>query len=93
MIPDLAVEVISENDKAWDVLEKVRAYLDAGTRAVWLIYPNLEVVHVFESFTQIRVLTRADVLDGGVVIHGFRLPLDLLFQGEKAEEDAEDVGD
>ena len=91
IIPDLPVEVISKNDTAWEVLEKVRNYLGAGARAVWLIYPNLEVVHVYESFTQIRILTRTDVLGGGDVIPGFRLPLDVLFQGETAEEAADDT--
>ena len=51
IVPDLAVEVISEYDTAWDVLNKVRVYLDAGTRCVWLIHPNLEVIPIFDSFT------------------------------------------
>jgi Uma2 family endonuclease len=93
IVPDLAIEVISEHDTAWEVLKKVRVYLDAGVRAVWLIYPNLEVVHVYSSFTQIQVLTRDDVLDGGEIIPGFRLPIGLLFVGEIAEEDAMDPED
>ena len=93
VIPDLPVEVISKNDTAWEVLTKVRTYFEAGSRAVWLIYPNLEVIHVYSSFTQIRILTRADILDGGDVIPGFSLPLETLFQGEAAEEDADDPAD
>ncbi len=85
--------MISKNDTAWEVLEKVRAYLEAGARAVWMVYPNLELVHVYESFTSVRVHTRQDDLEGGEVISGFRLPLDLLFQGEKAEEDLDDPAD
>jgi Uma2 family endonuclease len=93
VIPDLPVEVISKHDTAREVLTKVRTYFEAGSRAVWLIYPNLEVIHVYSSFTQIRVLTRADILDGGDVIPGFSLPLETLFQGEAAEEDADDPAD
>jgi Uma2 family endonuclease len=93
VIPDLPVEVISKNDTAWEVLTKVRTYFEAGSRAVWLIYPNLEVIHVYDSFARIRVLTRADVLDGGDVIPGFRLPIETLFEGEAAEEDSEDEAD
>ncbi len=87
VIPDLAIEVISKSDLAWDVLAKVRHYLDAGVRAVWLVYPKEEVIHIYESFANIRVLTRADELDGGDVIPGFRLPLASLFE-EEAEGEA-----
>ena len=93
IVPDLPVEVISKNDTAWDVLAKVRAYFEAGSRAAWLVYPSLEVVHVFDSFTKVRVLVRGDVLEGGEVIPGFGLPLETLFQGEPAEDDADDAAD
>lgn len=58
--PDLAVEVISPNDKAFDVLEKVHEYFAAGVRQVWQIYSQVEQVWIYESPTSIRVLTRAD---------------------------------
>ncbi len=90
IIPDLAVEVISEHDTAWEVLTKVQVYFEAGVRAVWLIYPNLETIHVYDSFKHITVLTKEDVLDGGEVVPGFRLPLTVLFAGEPAEEDEAD---
>ncbi len=93
LIPDLAVEVISEHDTSWDVLAKVRDYFEAGVRGVWLIYPNLESIHVFDSFTQIHVLTKEDTLDGGDIVPGFQLPLALLFAGEPADEDdSESIG-
>ena len=54
---------------------------------MWLVYPKVEVIHVYETFSQIRVLTKDDILDGGNVIPGFRLSLAELFRGEPAEED------
>jgi Uma2 family endonuclease len=90
LVPDLAVEVISENDTAWEVLTKIGVYFEAGTKAVWLIYPNVETIHIYNSFTQIRVLTKQDTLEGGEVIPGFRLPLELLFAGEAPEGDESD---
>ena len=89
VVPDLLIEIISKTDESREVLEKVREYFDAGARAVWLVYPSLEVFHVFDSFTQIRVLTRADVLEGGALIPGFRLPLSDLFQEEAEAPDEE----
>ena len=85
VIPDLAVEVVSPTDRAEAGLDKVREYFEAGVRLVWVVFPKLRVVHVFESFTTIRVLTRADALDGGAVVPGFRLPLASLFEDETDE--------
>lgn len=38
--PDLAVEVISANDTAADVLATIDIYLEAGTSQVWVLYPQ-----------------------------------------------------
>ena len=37
--PDLAAEVVSPGDGAIAVREKVRHYLEAGARVVWVVYP------------------------------------------------------
>jgi Uma2 family endonuclease len=83
VVPDLAVEVVSPTDRAEASLDKVREYFEAGVRLVWVVYSKLRVVHVFDSFTTIRVLTRVDDLDGGEVVPGFRLPLATLFEEEE----------
>jgi Uma2 family endonuclease len=85
VVPNLAVEVVSPTDRAEAALDKVREYFEAGVQLAWVIYPKLRVVHVFESFTRIRVLTRADDLDGGALLPGFRLPLAALFEDETEE--------
>jgi hypothetical protein len=74
------IDVVYPTDEAWDVLAKIRQYFRVGVRSVWLLYPNLEVFHIFDSFTRIRVLTRDDILDGGEVIPGFQVPLSLVFE-------------
>jgi Uma2 family endonuclease len=38
--PDLAVEVISANDTASDVLATIDIYLESGTSQVWVLYPQ-----------------------------------------------------
>lgn len=83
VLPDLAVEVVSRTDEAWDVLAKVREYFDAGVRMVWLVYPNLELIHVYHAFDRIEVVARSQTLDGGAVVPGFRLPLVDLFLEEE----------
>jgi Uma2 family endonuclease len=80
VVPNLGVEVVSPTDRAEDLLERVEEYFQAGMEVVWVVYPRRRIVHAYDSLTQIQVVTRADELDGGEVLPGFRLPLALLFQ-------------
>lgn len=82
VVPNLAVEVVSPTDPAEDLLEKTEEYFRSLVELVWIVYPVQRVIHVYESFTRIRVLTRNDELDGGTVLPGFRLPLTALFEEE-----------
>jgi Uma2 family endonuclease len=79
VLPNLVVEVISPTDLAEDVQVKVVEYFQAGVSLLWVIYPRTRQVHVYESLSSIRGLSRADELDGGKVLPGFRLPLTELF--------------
>lgn len=45
--PDLAVEVVSPNDTAYEVETKVQEYLEAGVPLVWVVYPNTRGIHVY----------------------------------------------
>jgi Uma2 family endonuclease len=71
--PDLTVEVVSPTDLANEVMEKLMEYFEAGVRLVWIVYPHLERIYVYQSPNQVRVLTRSDVLDGGNVMPGFQV--------------------
>ncbi len=46
-VPDLAIEVVSPNDKASEVLEKIGIYLDKGTEQVWVAYPGSQSLHQY----------------------------------------------
>lgn len=84
VLPELAVEVVSPNDLVDELMEKVKEYFDAGVTRVWVVYPRLEIVHVYETFTQIVVLTRQQELTGEPFLPGFRLPItDLFPSGEE----------
>ena len=80
MPPDLAVEIVSPTDRAEAALTKIREYFDSGVRLVWAVYPELRVIHVFESFTSIRVVAPDGELVGDEVVPGFRLPMATLFE-------------
>jgi Uma2 family endonuclease len=80
VVPDLAVEVTSPTDRAEDQREKILEYFQAGVRAVWVVYPRLKIVDVYESPSRIQVLTDADTLRGDPVLPGFELPLARIFE-------------
>ena len=77
--PDLAVEIVSPSDRMSDITRKVIDYLDAGTRLVWVIDPSTRTAAVHRGRGDVLMLREDDMLVGGDVLPGFRLPLvDLL---------------
>lgn len=78
--PDLAIEVVSPSDTKSQVELKALAYLDAGTRCVWVLEPVSQTVTVYKSETDIKTLTRDDTLTGDDVVPGFSCPVELLFE-------------
>ena len=78
--PDLAVEIVSPTDIQYRVIEKAFAYLDAGTRLVWVIEPVGKTVTVYRSKTDIRMLTYEDTLTGEDVVEGFSCQVAQLFE-------------
>ncbi len=55
--PDWALEVISPNELAKDVDQKIEDYLQAGIRLIWVIYPDTRRVYVFRPNKQVSRLT------------------------------------
>lgn len=78
--PDLAVEIVSPRE---DALKKAYEYLRAGTKIVWSVYPDIQVVHVFrlaeDGNPSWRVYRMDDVLSGEDVLPGFDLPVSTIF--------------
>ena len=77
--PDLAIEVISPTDVGRASMDKMVEYFTAGCKAVWIVWPNLEQVHVYDSPTSVRIFAQGDVLEGDPVVPGFRLAIAVLF--------------
>ena len=78
--PDLAVEIVSPTDRHYAVTEKAFAYLDAGTRLVWVIEPVGRTVTVYRSETDFTLLTCEDTLTGEDVVEGFACRVAQLFE-------------
>jgi Uma2 family endonuclease len=70
--PDLAVEVISPNDKAEVLEEKLDDYRRVHVPLVWVIYPDLRKVKVYRNEGPTTDLREDDELSGEDAIPGFR---------------------
>lgn len=73
--PVLAVEVLSLNDRAGQVLAKVDDYLRSGVRVVWLIDPESRTVRVYRRNLPTTNLAADDEMTGGDELPGFRCPV------------------
>jgi Uma2 family endonuclease len=79
VVPDLAVEVLGENNTLGEMARKRDEYFRAGVRLVWEIDPRARTVRVYTAPNQVQDLTANDTLAGGAVLPGFSLPLAQLF--------------
>ena len=80
--PDLAVEIVSPDDTAKEVADKVAAYLAARAPRVWVVRPEGQTVTVHTQGGDVRTLGLGDLLtsdDAGFEVDGFELSLDELF--------------
>jgi Uma2 family endonuclease len=78
LIPDLAVEIVSPNDRYTEIEDKVDEYLAKGVGAVWIIDPQHKRVRVYAGDRETR-LRLNDTLMGGEVLPGFSVPLTTIF--------------
>jgi Uma2 family endonuclease len=77
--PDLMVEVVSPNDAAYEVEEKIEEYLEAGVKLLWVVYPNTQRVWVVRLNGVPSRLGVNDELTGDDVIPGFTCRVAQLF--------------
>ncbi|MFO0892001.1 MAG: Uma2 family endonuclease [Isosphaeraceae bacterium] len=79
LAPDLAVEVLSKGNTRAEMARKLRDYLQAGVRLVWMIDPRTRVVRVHTAPDRFSELKPGQTLDGGDVLPGFRVAVAELF--------------
>lgn len=80
--PDLAVEVVSPEDRASELRAKTRDYLDAGARQVWVLWPDERAITVHTPDRVPVDFGPDDALDGGDLLPGFRVKVAELFDVE-----------
>lgn len=77
--PDLAVEVLSPDDRPGYVREKVAEWLEAGVRAVWIVDPRKRTVAIHAPRRKQRLLGEKETLRGGNVLPGFEMRVAAIF--------------
>jgi Uma2 family endonuclease len=76
--PDLAIEIVSKNDRADDLNLKVSQYLQAGVQAVWLFYPTTQLAYRYvpgKLDPEVRSAKAGDRFEEPGLLSGFSLPL------------------
>jgi Uma2 family endonuclease len=78
--PDLALEVLSPDDRPSEVRDKVADYLAAGTPMVAVVDPAVRTVTLHRAGASPDVRGEDGMLDFDPVITGFSVPVWLLFE-------------
>jgi Uma2 family endonuclease len=79
IVPDLAVEVLSEGNTPAEIARKLDEYLRAGVQLVWVIDPRRRTAAVHRATGASLNLDESGTLDGTGVLPGFSVPLRKLF--------------
>lgn len=80
LYPDLAVEVLSAGNTKGEMDRKRREYFLSGTRLVWLVDLQERCVRVYTSPDRSRLVKEDQMLNGGDVLPGLRLPVRQIFE-------------
>jgi len=79
VVPALAVEIVSKNNKANEIQAKIEEYFSAGVSQVWIIYPRQRKVMIYEALKSVRILDENDTLECESILPVFRLSLKEFF--------------
>ncbi|MCB1189598.1 MAG: Uma2 family endonuclease [Leptospiraceae bacterium] len=79
-VPSFVIEIISPSNTVSEIEKKIHDYFQAGTKVIWIIYPELCSVKVYYSPKQIKVCTENDICDAGDVISDFHITVNEIFQ-------------
>lgn len=80
IIPALVLEVVSPNDRAADVDQKVQEWLAFGVDEVWVAYPSTRRIMIYPKSTGSAViLNSVDRIEGRSILPGFVRDVELFF--------------
>ncbi len=79
LVPDLAVEVLSEGNTQTEMDAKLVLFFNAGVKLVWYIEPDTLTAKIYTAIDALESIAADGELHGGNVLPGFRLSLATLF--------------
>ena len=79
-VPKFIIEVISKTDNVNRINAKVENYFAAGVQVIWHIFPENQLVHVYENSKRIMVCREEDKCSADSVIPGFILSVNDIFK-------------
>ena len=83
--PDLAVEIISPSERHTEIRAKISAYLAHGGQFVWIVYPDEQIVDVWQAqpdgALRVESFDKGQTLRAGDLFPEFSLPVADLFNG------------
>lgn len=85
--PDLAIEVVSPGDLAYELEEKIEQYQSVKIPLIWVVYPQQRTVRVFRSTPTILTSTlhESEILSGEDVLPGFSCKVSEFFSDPPTE--------
>jgi Uma2 family endonuclease len=86
--PDLAVEVVSENNTEREIQIKLGEYFAGGTRLAWIIDPVARTARIHHAPDHYILVDETASLTGGDMLPGFELQLKDLFAALNRPENA-----
>ena len=69
------------SDTAARLRTKIRLYLEYGSKAVWVVYPEERMLEVHRAIDQVTTLRQDQVLEGHNASPGFSTPASAIFEG------------
>ncbi len=77
--PDLAIEIVSPAERTSETQAKVNDYLRAGTREVWVVYPETKQVSVVRPDGTATIYGIGQTIPGGEMLTGLSLDVAAIF--------------
>ena len=78
--PDLAVEVLSENNTRAEIDDRLKDFFASGTQIAWVIDSERQRVEVCHSLTKRQLVGSGGLLEGEHLLPGFKFPIADLFK-------------
>jgi Uma2 family endonuclease len=80
VIPNLCIEVLSPDDRASKLFERVELYMRAGTRLLWVVDPEAETITAYRPGEVAIVHRGGAVMGAAPVLRDFKLDVGRLFE-------------